>query len=79
MLCSPVESCAEEFPVSFPLVADPKFSARGKGKEGYRLLKNSPAINNGAAIEKNASVDYYKNKISNTGKLNIGIDENKNR
>jgi len=65
-------------PVSFsdkyPVTADPKFYSPGKGKPGYKIMKNSPAIKAGIFIQDNASSDFYGNKIHQGSKLNIGID-----
>ncbi|MDP4240523.1 MAG: right-handed parallel beta-helix repeat-containing protein [Bacteroidota bacterium] len=58
----------------FPIMADPQFIFPGKGKQGYKLLKNSPAKRSGIPVSGNASKDFYGNKIPNASKLNIGVD-----
>jgi hypothetical protein len=63
-----------EFMDAFPVIVNPGFVAKGKGVNGYRVQKNSPAIGSGAIIQDNATTDYYGIKINQSGKLNIGID-----
>lgn len=63
-----------EFADQFPVVEDPKLSAPGTGKEGYKLTERSPAINAGVAIENDAKRGFYRNVIGKNKKANIGID-----
>ena len=62
------------FSDKYPVTADPMFNAPGKGKQGYRIMRISPAIKAGIFIQDNASSDFYGNKIIPGSKLNIGID-----
>ncbi|MEO5947217.1 MAG: hypothetical protein ABIP79_10415 [Chitinophagaceae bacterium] len=68
----------QKFSDIFPIKADPLFRAKGTGRLGYQLLKNSPAFNAGVIIKNNPEVDFYGNKIINIAALNIGADNNRN-
>ncbi len=63
-----------EFADQFPVVADPKISAPGTGKDGYKLTAGSPAFHAGVIIENDAKRDFYGNVIGKNKKANIGID-----
>lgn len=63
-----------KFPDTFAIVADPEFKAPGRGKDGYILLMNSPAIRAGINIPDNTVKDFYGNTIQNGVAVNIGID-----
>lgn len=63
-----------EFPDATAIIAEPGLKAPGTGREGYRLLKTSPAIRKGRSITNNTVKDFYGNKIIAGAALNIGID-----
>jgi len=66
-----------EFRDKTPIETDPKLIAVGKGKDGYRVLPGSPAINAGVLINNYVGKDYYGNKIEKGTVINIGIDNTK--
>ncbi|KAG8410975.1 hypothetical protein J3459_016797 [Metarhizium acridum] len=57
---------------------DPGFVDPGKGGNdlgsvgGYKLVKSSPALNNGAIIPGNGGIDFFGNPVSSTQKPNRG-------
>jgi hypothetical protein len=68
-----------EFPDVFPLLTDPQLRDAGKGKEGYKLTANSPAIKSGVFISGNADKDFYGNRLEKITVPNIGIDNGTER
>lgn len=65
-------------PTANGIQGDPAFVDPGKGGNdldsvsGYKLLKSSPALNNGAIIPGNGGIDYFGNAVSTTQKPNRG-------
>ncbi len=53
---------------------DPLFTNPGSGKDGYKLLPDSPALHAGGHLQNIGPHDYYNNKIFTNTPTSIGVE-----